>query len=384
MSDFVVSARKYRPQTFDTVVGQKSISSTLKSAIKNNHLAQAFLFCGSRGVGKTTIARILAKTINCYQPTENIEACDTCESCVSFNTGNSLSIFELDAASNSGIEDMRALIEQVRILPQLGKYKVYILDEVHGLSSSAFNAFLKTLEEPPKHAIFILATTEKHKVIPTILSRCQIFDFERIRVKDISDHLGEIAVKEGVSAEPEALHLIAMKSDGALRDALSIFDQVVSFCGNTVTFQDVIKNLHVLDYDYYFKLIDYFMAEDISSSLLLFNEILEHGFDGQLFLVGLSDHFRSLLICKDSRTLSLLEVPESVKERFNEQAKPWEANQIMRALYAISKADVEYKQSKNHRLLVEITLMQMCSLQQELEKKKAKMNPIPFFIFQPK
>ena len=371
MSDFVVSARKYRPQTFDTVVGQKSISSTLKSAIKNNHLAQAFLFCGSRGVGKTTIARILAKTINCYQPTENIEACDTCESCLSFNSGNSLSIFELDAASNSGIEDMRALIEQVRILPQLGKYKVYILDEVHGLSSSAFNAFLKTLEEPPKHAIFILATTEKHKVIPTILSRCQIFDFERIRVKDISDHLGEIAVKEGVSAEPEALHLIAMKSDGALRDALSIFDQVVSFCGNTVTFQDVIKNLHVLDYDYYFKLIDYFMAEDISSSLLLFNEILERGFDGQLFLVGLSDHFRSLLICKDSRTLSLLEVPESVKERFNEQAKPWETNQIMRALYAISKADVDYKQSKNHRLLVEITLMQMCSLQQELEKKKA-------------
>ena len=371
MSDFVVSARKYRPQTFDTVVGQKSISSTLKSAIKNNHLAQAFLFCGSRGVGKTTIARILAKTINCFQPTENIEACDTCESCVSFNTGNSLSIFELDAASNSGIDDMRALIEQVRILPQLGKYKVYILDEVHGLSPAAFNSFLKTLEEPPKHAIFILATTEKHKVIPTILSRCQIFDFERIRVKDISDHLGEIAVKEGVSAEPEALHLIAMKSDGALRDALSIFDQVVSFCGNTVTFQDVIKNLHVLDYDYYFKLIDYFMAEDISSSLLLFNEILERGFDGQLFLVGLSDHFRSLLICKDSRTLSLLEVPESVKERYNEQANPWEANQIMRALYALSKADVEYKQSKNHRLLVEITLMQMCSLQQELEKKKA-------------
>ena len=370
MSDFVVSARKYRPQTFDSVVGQKTISATLKSAIKNNHLAQAFLFCGSRGVGKTTVARILAKTINCFNPTENIEACDTCDSCISFNSGNSLGIFELDAASNSGIDDVRVLIEQVRIAPQIGKYKVYILDEVHGLSTAAFNAFLKTLEEPPKHAIFILATTEKHKVIPTILSRCQIFDFERIRVNDIADHLAVIASKEGVTADPEALHLIAMKADGALRDALSIFDQVVSFCGNNLTFQDVIHNLHVLDYDYYFKLLDFFMAEDISSSLLLFNEILEKGFDGQLFLNGLSDHFRSLLMCKDPRTICLLEVPESVKERFNEQAKPWEAMQIMRSLHVLSKADVEYKQSKNHRLLIEIVLMQLCSLQQELEKKK--------------
>ena len=370
MTDFVVSARKYRPQTFDTVVGQKSISATLKSAIKNNHLAQAFLFCGSRGVGKTTIARILAKTVNCFHPTENIEACDTCDSCISFNSGNSFNVFELDAASNSGIDDIRVLIDQVRIPPQIGKHKIYILDEVHGLSTAAFNSFLKTLEEPPKHAILILATTEKHKVIPTILSRCQIFDFEKIRVKDIADHLGEIAVKEGVTAEPEALHLIAMKADGALRDALSIFDQVISFCGNNLTFQDVVTNLHVLDYDYYFKLVDFFFAEDISASLLLFNEILEKGFDGHSFLNGLSDHFRSLLICKDSRTLVLLEVPESVKARFNEQAKPWEAKQIMRALYVISKADVEYKQSKNHRLLIEIVLMQMCSLQQELEKKK--------------
>lgn len=370
MSDFVVSARKYRPQTFDTVVGQKSISTTLKSAIKNKHLAQAFLFCGSRGVGKTTIARILAKTINCFSPSENIEACDTCESCISFNSGNSLGIFELDAASNSGIEDMRVLIEQVRIPPQIGKFKVYILDEVHGLSPAAFNAFLKTLEEPPKHAIFILATTEKHKVIPTILSRCQIFDFERIRVKDIADHLTVIAAKEGVTAEPEALHLIAMKADGALRDALSIFDQAVSFCGDNLTFKDVIENLHVLDYDYYFRLVEFFLAEDISSSLLLFNEIVEKGFDGQLFLVGLADHFRSLLICKDSRTVSLLEVPDSVKERFSEQAKAWQMNVIMRALFALSKADTEYKQSKNHRLLIEVALMQMCSLQQELEKKK--------------
>ena len=271
MTDFVVSARKYRPQTFDTVVGQKSISATLKSAIKNNHLAQAFLFCGSRGVGKTTIARILAKTVNCFHPTENIEACDTCDSCISFNSGNSFNVFELDAASNSGIDDIRVLIDQVRIPPQIGKHKIYILDEVHGLSTAAFNSFLKTLEEPPKHAIFILATTEKHKVIPTILSRCQIFDFEKIRVKDIADHLGEIAVKEGVTAEPEALHLIAMKADGALRDALSIFDQVISFCGNNLTFQDVVTNLHVLDYDYYFKLVDFFFAEDISASLLLFN-----------------------------------------------------------------------------------------------------------------
>ncbi|MEY4596418.1 MAG: hypothetical protein RLZZ506_836, partial [Bacteroidota bacterium] len=256
MSDFVVSARKYRPQTFDTVVGQQSITNTLKNAIKSQHLAQAFLFCGSRGVGKTTTARILAKTINCFNPTLEIEACDQCDSCLSFHTGNSLNIYELDAASNNSVDDIRNLIDQVRIAPQLGSHKVYIIDEVHMLSASAFNAFLKTLEEPPKHAIFILATTEKHKIIPTILSRCQIFDFQRIRVKDIADHLSKIATKEEVSADPEALHQIALKADGALRDALSIFDQLVTFAGNTLTYKDVLENLHILDYEYYFKVVD--------------------------------------------------------------------------------------------------------------------------------
>ena len=269
MSDFVVSARKYRPQTFDTVVGQKSITNTLKNAIKTDHLAQAFLFCGSRGVGKTTTARILAKTINCFNRSETIEACDTCDSCISFNTGNSLNVYELDAASNNSVDDIRSLIDQVRIAPQLGNFKVYIIDEVHMLSTAAFNAFLKTLEEPPTHAIFILATTEKHKIIPTILSRCQIFDFSRIKVKDIADHLGTIATKEAITADPEALHLIAQKSDGALRDALSIFDQIVTFTGSNLTYKNVIENLNILDYDYYFRIVECAQKEDIPSSLLL-------------------------------------------------------------------------------------------------------------------
>jgi DNA polymerase-3 subunit gamma/tau len=369
MSDFIVSARKYRPQTFDTVVGQKSITGTLKNAIKNNHLAQAFLFCGSRGVGKTTTARILAKTINCYNRSEQIESCDKCDSCISFNTGNSLNVYELDAASNNSVEDIRSLIDQVRIAPQLGTHKVYIIDEVHMLSSSAFNAFLKTLEEPPKHAIFILATTEKHKIIPTILSRCQIFDFSRIRVKDISDHLAQIASKEGVSADPEALHLIAMKADGALRDSLSIFDQIVTFAGNTVTYKSVLENLNILDYDYYFKVVDSIEKEDIPSSLLILNDIYEKGFDGHNFINGLSDHFRNLLVCKDMRTLTLLEVPETIQQKFAEQAKVIEGSRIMRALAVLSKADVEYKASKNQRLLIEVALMQLCSLKQEQEKK---------------
>ncbi len=369
MSDYIVSARKYRPQTFETVVGQKSITTTLKNAIKNDHLAQAFLFCGSRGVGKTTTARILAKTINCFNRTEQIEACDACDSCNSFNEGASLNVYELDAASNNSVEDIRSLIDQVRIAPQIGTHKVYIIDEVHMLSNNAFNAFLKTLEEPPAHAIFILATTEKHKIIPTILSRCQIFDFSRIKVKDIAEHLTYIATKEGINAEAEGIHLIAQKADGALRDALSIFDQIVSFAGNNLTYKAVIDNLNILDYEYYFRIVEQTNKEDIPSALLLFNDIVEKGFDGHHFLNGLAEHFRNLLVCKDPRTAKLLEVGESVQNRFIEQAKIIESISIIKALKLLSKADVEYKASKNHRLLVELALMQLCSLKNELEKK---------------
>ncbi len=371
MSEFVVSARKYRPQTFDTVVGQRSITSTLKNAIKNDHLAQAFLFCGSRGVGKTSTARILAKTLNCFDRTENIEACDQCDSCQSFNTGNSLNVYELDAASNNSVDDIRNLIDQVRIPPQLGNYKVYIIDEVHMLSASAFNAFLKTLEEPPKHAIFILATTEKHKIIPTILSRCQIFDFNRIKIRDMADHLASIAVKEGITADPEALHVIAQKADGALRDALSIFDQIVTFTGNNITYKSVIENLNVLDYDYYFRIVESAQKEDIPSSLLLLNDIVEKGFDLHHCVVGLAEHLRNLLVCKDMRTAALLEVGETVEQRYTEQAKQTDGQWILRGLAVLSKTDVEYKASKNQRLLVELALMQLCSLKQEQEKKNS-------------
>ena len=369
MSDFIVSARKYRPQTFDTVVGQKSITSTLKNAIKNNHLAQAFLFCGSRGVGKTTTARILAKTINCFNKTEAVEACDECESCQSFNSGASLNVYELDGASNNSVDDIRSLIDQVRIAPQLGTHKVYIIDEVHMLSTSAFNAFLKTLEEPPKHAIFILATTEKHKIIPTILSRCQIFDFSRIKIVDIADHLASIAVKEQISADSEALHLIAQKADGALRDALSIFDQIVTFAGNNLTYQSVIDNLNILDYDYYFRIVESAQKEDIPNALLLLNDIIDKGFDAHNFIVGLSDHYRNLLVCKDVRTANLLEVGESVQQRYIDQSKQIDGNVLLRALGVLSKTDVDYKAAKNQRLLVEMALMQICSILKELEKK---------------
>lgn len=369
MSEFIVSARKYRPQTFDTVVGQKSITTTLKSAIKNDHLAQAFLFCGSRGVGKTTTARILAKTINCFNRTEQVEACDQCDSCQSFNSGASLNVYELDAASNNSVDDIRGLIEQVRIAPQLGDYKVYIIDEVHMLSTAAFNAFLKTLEEPPAHAIFILATTEKHKIIPTILSRCQIFDFQRIKVKDIADHLANVATKEAISADPDALHLIAQKADGALRDALSIFDQIVSFAGSTITHKAVLENLNILDHDYYFKVVENALNEDIPANLLLFNDVMEKGFDGHHFVSGLADHFRNLLVCKDPRTVNLLEVGETAEKSFVEQAKKVDANLAVRALGVLSKTDVDYKASKNQRLLVEMALMQLCSIKSELEKK---------------
>lgn len=369
MSDFVVSARKYRPQTFDTVVGQFSITSTLKNAIKTEHLAQAFLFCGSRGVGKTTTARILAKTINCFTPTDNIEACDTCDSCISFNTGNSLNVYELDAASNNSVDDIRSLIDQVRIAPQLGNFKIYIIDEVHMLSNQAFNAFLKTLEEPPKHAIFILATTEKHKIIPTILSRCQIFDFSRIKVKDIADHLATIATKEEITADSEALHLIAQKADGALRDALSIFDQIVTFTGSNLTYKSVLENLNILDYDYYFRIVESTQKEDIPSALLLLNDIYEKGFDGHNFIVGLADHYRNLLVCKDLRTAKLLEAGEAIEQRYIDQSKQLDGHLILRSLAILSKSDVDYKTSKNQRLLVEMALMQLCSLLQEQEKK---------------
>lgn len=369
MENFIVSARKYRPQTFDTVVGQQSITNTLKNAIKSKHLAQAFLFCGPRGVGKTTCARILAKTINCQNLQPNIEACDECESCKSFNDGRSLNIYELDAASNNSVEDIRALIEQVNYAPQMGQYKVYIIDEVHMLSTSAFNAFLKTLEEPPRHAIFILATTEKHKIIPTILSRCQIFDFNRIQLSDIASHLKSIAEKEGINADPEALHIIAQKADGGLRDALSIFDQIVSFAGNEITYKAVIDNLNILDYDYYFKITDSIIDGDIKSVLLTFDEILKNGFDGHIFINGLASHFRDLLVCKDPQTLVLLETSESVKEKYRSQAERIKTHTVIQSLELFSRCDVSYKSSKNQRLLVELTLMQACSLDEQGEKK---------------
>ncbi len=371
MENFVVSARKYRPATFDSVVGQLSITSTLKNAIKNNHLAQAFLFCGPRGVGKTTCARILAKTINCFSITENIEACNECDSCKSFDEGRSLNINELDGASNNGVDEIRNLIEQVRFSPQIGTHKIYIIDEVHMLSQAAFNAFLKTLEEPPKHAIFILATTEKHKIIPTILSRCQIFDFNRIKIDDIAKHLTYIAQQEKITAEPDGLHIISQKADGALRDALSMFDQIVSFSGGTITYQDVIENLNILDYDYYFKVTEGIVNRNISDCLLLFNEILNKGFDGHNFINGLSEHFRNLLVCLDPKTVSLLEVGETIKEKYVTQAKAATLNDLISSLEICSKADVQYKSSKNQRLLVEVTLMQLCSVnQQEQQKKK--------------
>jgi len=362
MNNFVVSARKYRPTTFDTVVGQNSITSTLKNAIRNKHLAQAFLFCGPRGVGKTTCARILAKTINCSNITDQVEACDQCESCRSFNESHSLNIYELDAASNNSVDDIRNLVEQVRYAPHSGQYKIYIIDEVHMLSAGAFNAFLKTLEEPPPYAIFILATTEKHKIIPTILSRCQIFDFNRIQIEDIASHLETIATKESVNAEPDALHMIAQKADGALRDALSIFDQIVSFAGNTVTYRDVINNLNILDYDYYFKVTNDILNGNYSSVLLTFNELLNEGFDGHHFINGLSKHFRDLLVCQDEETLQLLEVSKSTREKYKKQAQLCQPVFLVKLLEVTNKCDVEYKAAKNQRLHVELALIKMCGM----------------------
>ncbi len=362
MDNFIVSARKYRPSTFNTVVGQRHITNTLKNAIRNNQLAQAFLFTGPRGVGKTTCARILAKTINCMKPGENLEPCNACESCVSFNRNASFNIHELDAASNNSVDDIRVLVDQVRIPPQVGKYKVHIIDEVHMLSQQAFNAFLKTLEEPPEYAKFILATTEKHKIIPTILSRCQIYDFKRIGVKDIAEHLSYVATSENVSAEQEALQVIAQKADGALRDALSIFDQLVSFAGSELTYKHVVENLNVLDYDYYFTMTDHLMAGELSEALLVLDKILESGFDGQHFLTGLGSHKRDLLVCKNEKTVDLLEVGERIKARYLEQAKKAELPFLLQSLNIIQKNDFTYKSSNNKRLQLEITLMQICGL----------------------
>ena len=374
MEKFVVSARKYRPSTFNSVVGQSHITITLKNAIKSNHLAQAFLFCGPRGVGKTTSARILAKTINCFNVDGNTEPCNVCESCVSFNEGRSLNILELDAASNNSVEDIRNLVDQVRFVPQIGKYKVFIIDEVHMLSNAAFNAFLKTLEEPPPHAIFILATTEKHKIIPTILSRCQIFDFNRIKVEDMANHLAEIAQKENITYENDGLHVIAQKADGALRDALSMFDQIVTFAGNHVSYKAVIENLNILDYDYYFKLTDFLLVGDISSSLLLYNEILSNGFEGNFFVNGLAQHLRNLLVSRDAVTLQLLETSPGIKEKYKNQSTRCEMAFLIKGLEICTKTEAGYKMSVNQRLLVELALMQLCTLQGlklDSEKKKS-------------
>ncbi|WP_084120425.1 DNA polymerase III subunit gamma/tau [Aquiflexum balticum] len=367
MENFVVSARKYRPSNFKSVVGQGHITTTLKNAIKNNHLAQAFLFCGPRGVGKTTCARILAKTINCQNLTADYEACNECDSCKAFNNNASFNVHELDAASNNSVDDIRNLVEQVRYAPQQGQYKIYIIDEVHMLSNQAFNAFLKTLEEPPKYAIFILATTEKYKIIPTILSRCQIFDFNRIQITDITHHLKYIATEEKIEAEEEALRLIATKADGALRDALSIFDLIVTYsAGKRVTYQETISNLHILDYDYYFKVLDALLSGSISEALLIFDEILKKGFDGHNFISGLMEHLRDLMVCKDQSTIELIQVSDSAKERYLQQSQQAAISFLLSALNICSQCDIHYKTSKNQRLHVELALMKMAKLPQAI------------------
>ena len=375
MENYIVSARKYRPSTFESVVGQHALTTTLKNAIATNKQAHAYLFCGPRGVGKTTCARIFAKTINCMSPTAEGEACNQCESCTAFNEQRSYNIHELDAASNNSVDDIRQLVEQVRIPPQIGKYKVYIIDEVHMLSASAFNAFLKTLEEPPRHAIFILATTEKHKILPTILSRCQIYDFNRISVEDTVAHLAYVASKEGITAEPEALNIIALKADGGMRDALSIFDQVVSFTGGNITYQSVIENLNVLDYEYYFRLTDHFLENKVCDALLLLNDVLNKGFDGSHFITGLSSHFRDLLVSKDPATLPLLEVGASIRQRYQEQAQKCPLPFLYRAMKLCNDCDLNYRASKNKRLLVELTLIQVAQITAEGDDAASGHSP---------
>ena len=360
MENFIVSARKYRPTLFDSVVGQSHITTTLKNAIKSNHLAQAFLFCGPRGVGKTTCARILAKTINCQDLGVDGEACGKCSSCQSFQENTSLTIHELDAASNNSVEDIRNLIDQVRYPPQNGKYKIYIIDEVHMLSAAAFNAFLKTLEEPPSYAIFILATTEKHKILPTILSRCQIFDFNRIQWKDMASHLASIASKEGINAEPAALELISIKADGGLRDALSMFDLNVTFStDNSLRHADVLENLHILDSDYYFQLTDFFVNQNHTDALVLLDDIMRKGFDGQQFIAGLSEHFRNLLFAKDPKTLALMELSEENRAKFQAQCANTSASFLLSAMNLCSQCEIHYKAAKNARLHVELTLLKI-------------------------
>lgn len=385
MEPYVVSFRKYRPQRFDTVVGQMHITSTLKNAITSNHLAQAFLFCGPRGVGKTTCARIFAKTINCTNIDAEGEACDLCESCLSFNRGTSMAIHELDAASNNSVDDIRNLTDQVRYAPQGSKYKIYIIDEVHMLSSAAFNAFLKTLEEPPPYAIFILATTERHKILPTILSRCQIFDFNRIRIGDISKQLAEICEKENIPFEGPALHVIAQKADGALRDALSMLDQIVSFSGGQLSFQAVIDNLNIIDYEYYFNCTDMLRNQQLAEVSLLFDEVIQKGFEGINFIVGLAEHFRNLLMVKDVRTVKLIEQSDEVTARYLTQSQQTDSGFLLSALNIASQCEVQYKQSKHPRLLVELALMKMCFVYQlvqpgqladSTEKKKSAPKPV--------
>lgn len=383
MDNYIVSARKYRPSNFKSVVGQSHITTTLQNAIRNNQIAQAFLFCGPRGVGKTTCARILAKTINCTNLTQENEACNECESCKSFNTNSSFNIFELDAASNNSVEDIRTLVDQVRIPPQGSHYKVYIIDEVHMLSSAAFNAFLKTLEEPPPYAKFILATTEKHKIIPTILSRCQIFDFHRILNEDITNHLEYIAKIENIEFNKQALHIIAEKSDGGLRDALSMFDQLVSFTRGNLSYENIIENLNILDYDYYFKIVDHILECDIPKTLLVFNEILDKGFEGLHFINGLASHFRNLLVCKDESTIKLLDISDELKNKYITQARKSNTTFILRALDFANTSSIEYKESSNRRLCIEISLLKMANIMNKINptsipegQEKKKSEPI--------
>ena len=376
MEQYIVSARKYRPQNFESVIGQNSLTTTLKGAIETNHLAHAYLFCGPRGVGKTTCARIFAKTINCFHPKENGEACDECDSCISFNEQRSMNIIELDAASNNGVDNMRSFIEKVQIPPQMGKYKVFIIDEVHMLSTDAFNAFLKTLEEPPAHAIFILATTEKHKIIPTILSRCQLYEFSRITINDIVSNLKQIAEKEGITADEDSLNVIAQKADGAMRDALSIFDQVVNFCGGNITYDKTIQNLNVLDYDYYFKIVDALLEGKVKDTLLIFDKILSKGFEGQYFVDRLASHIRDLMVSKDEETIKLLEVSKNIEARYKEQSAKCTLPWLYKALELANDCDMNYRNSRNKRLLVEVMFIRIANLADggiELKKDKPEL-----------
>ena len=383
MENYIVSARKYRPQTFESVVGQQALTQTLQNAIKQNHLAHAYLFCGPRGVGKTTCARIFAKTINCLTPVNGFDACNTCESCKAFNEQRSYNIHELDAASNNSVEDIRSLIEQVRIPPQIGKYSVYIIDEVHMLSTGAFNALLKTLEEPPSYAIFILATTEKHKVLPTILSRCQVYDFSRITVPDTIAYLQSVATNEGIKASEEALNVVAQKADGGMRDALSIFDQLVAFCGKEITYERAIEVLNVLDSDYYFQLVEHALRHDVANALLLLNDVLNHGFDAAQFVVGFAQHLRDVLVSKDAQTLPLLETSDAIRQRYAAQAAQCAPLWLFQALDITNTCDINYRTARNKRLTVELALVKLCQLGMPTAVPTANPAPAPAPVAKP-